>query len=187
MSSRSFLGPADRCPTRADWPMQGPPAIGRTGNGARRWPDLAEQARQHTRELHELAGCITPDPIPNQVMLDRLAKLSSLLAKVVELASEVRRHVSAHQSEAQLLDPLDAFSDSIRAATEAINDLAYIIGRELLAQANEKDHLKLRSHKKALQDRQTLRRVSRTAENCLKDLRGHLDRLPQHLERLANS
>lgn len=168
--------------------MPGPPAASRTGNGAQGWPALAKRAKEHTRELRRLAAYVTPNPPANQAMLGRLADLNALLAKVAHLVSAVGALIRTDTSQTELESLLDAFSTSLGAASQAINDLAYTIEREMLAQARERDQPELlRSHKRALEDHQTLCSAGQTAAKKLNDLRGHLDRLLRHLERLTNA
>jgi hypothetical protein len=119
-------------------------------------------------------------------MLDRLAELATVLAEVAKLISAVRKLIGADASETQLESLLDAFSTSLGTAARAINDLAYTIEREILAQAHERGQPELRSHKRALEDHQTLRAAGQATADALKDLRGHLDRLLRYLERLTN-
>jgi hypothetical protein len=120
-------------------------------------------------------------------MLDRLAELSTVLAKVAQLISSVRKLIRADAPETQLESLLDTFSASLGTAARAINDLAYTIEREILAQARESEQPELRSHKRALEDHQTLRAAGQTAADALKDLSGHLDSLFGELERLTNN
>ena len=118
-------------------------------------------------------------------MLDHLADLSAVLDNVARLISAVRRLINADAPETQLESLLDAFSTSLGTAARAINDLAFTINREILAQARESEQLELRSHKRALEDHQTLCAAGQTTAGALKDLRGHLDRLLRYLERLT--